>query len=81
MKSNCKCEHWQICPTCKPDMFDEKGDIKSNVTHAPFKRNHLVNMVKEMLDVIYSYADRVSLAEAVGSLELCKAQLLEEQHK
>jgi hypothetical protein len=21
----CKCEHWQVCPTCKPDMFDAGG--------------------------------------------------------
>lgn len=23
----CKCEHWQICPTCKPDMFDAGGKM------------------------------------------------------
>ncbi len=51
----------------------------SEIVNVPFKRNHLVNMVKEMLDVVYSYADKVSLAEAVGAIELCKAQLLEEQ--
>lgn len=51
----------------------------SEVVNAPFKRAQLVKMVEELLNVIYSYADRVSLAEAVGSLELCKAQLLEEQ--
>ena len=22
----CKCEHWQVCPTCKPDMFDDEGN-------------------------------------------------------
>ena len=25
--STCKCEHWQVCPTCKPDMFDDNGNM------------------------------------------------------
>jgi hypothetical protein len=24
---NCNCEHWQVCPTCMPSMFDEDGKI------------------------------------------------------
>lgn len=23
----CKCEHWQICPTCKPTWFDADGNM------------------------------------------------------
>ena len=25
--STCKCEHWQVCPTCKPDMFGDDGNM------------------------------------------------------
>jgi len=24
----CKCEHWQQCPTCMPHRFDEEGNLK-----------------------------------------------------
>ena len=24
----CKCEHWQQCPTCMPNRFDEEGNLK-----------------------------------------------------
>ena len=24
--SACKCEHWQVCPTCDPNMFDDEGN-------------------------------------------------------
>ena len=24
----CKCEHWQQCPTCMPHRFDEQGNLK-----------------------------------------------------
>ena len=24
---HCKCEHWQVCPTCRPGMFDEDGQM------------------------------------------------------
>lgn len=22
----CKCEHWEVCPTCQPDWFDREGN-------------------------------------------------------
>src|SRR5574337_826925 len=25
--SDCKCEHWQACTACKPDMFDDNGNM------------------------------------------------------
>jgi len=25
--SNCKCEHWQICPVCKPEMHTKDGRL------------------------------------------------------
>jgi len=24
----CKCEHWQQCPTCMPHRFDKEGNLK-----------------------------------------------------
>ena len=24
--TTCNCEHWQVCQTCKPDMFDDEGN-------------------------------------------------------
>ena len=51
----------------------------NDVVQISFKRYDLVKLVEELLDVIYKHAGKVSLSEAVGSLELCKAQLLEEQ--
>ena len=26
---NCKCEHWQECPTCTPHRFDAAGNRKA----------------------------------------------------
>lgn len=23
----CKCEHWQVCQTCKPELFDDGGNM------------------------------------------------------
>lgn len=25
---NCNCEHWQICPTCQPELFDSEGNMR-----------------------------------------------------
>lgn len=25
--TTCNCEHWQVCQTCKPDMFDDRGNM------------------------------------------------------
>ncbi len=48
----------------------------NEVVQVSFKRHDLVKMVEELLDVVYKHAGKVSLAEAIGSLELCKAHLL-----
>lgn len=26
MTQRCKCEHWQFCPVCAPQMFDGNGN-------------------------------------------------------
>lgn len=53
----------------------------SNVVTAPFRREHLGEMANKIEAVFYEYADRISLAEAIGILEIVKAQILEDQHK
>ena len=25
--NECKCEHWQVCVICKPEMFDDNGNM------------------------------------------------------
>lgn len=27
MTRRCKCEHWQVCPVCAPQMFDGDGNL------------------------------------------------------
>ena len=46
----------------------------SNVVTAPFRREHLGEMASKIEAVVYEYADRISLAEAIGILEIVKAQ-------
>ena len=50
-----------------------------NIVHPPFQRHHLGDMAEQIKEVIYSYADRVSVAEAIGILEIVKAEVLAEQ--
>lgn len=53
----------------------------SNVVTAPFRREQLGDLANKIEEMIYEYADRISLAEAIGVLEIVKAQILEDQHK
>jgi hypothetical protein len=53
----------------------------TNVVNVPFKREYLGELAESMVAIVYTYADRISLAEALGVLELVKAQILEEQRK
>ena len=53
----------------------------SNVVTVPFRREYLGEMASKIEAVVYEYADRISLAEAIGILEIVKAQILEDQHK
>lgn len=48
---------------------------ESNITHAPFKREHLGSMADEIKAVIYTYVDRVSVAEVIGVLEIVKHEI------
>ena len=52
----------------------------SNVVTAPFRREYLNEMASKIEAVVYEYAGRISLAEAIGILEIVKAQILEDQH-
>lgn len=52
---------------------------QDTVVHAPFKRAAIYELTKKLVDTVYEYADRVSLAEAVGAIEIVKFQLMKEQ--
>ena len=58
-----------------------QGSVTDNVKPGGFKRQHLDQMVDEILDLVYSYAGRISVAEAVGVLEICKRQIMENNPK
>ena len=51
----------------------------SNIVAAPFKKEHLGTLAEDIQALIYVYVNRISLAEAIGVLEIVKAQLLEEK--
>ena len=46
-----------------------------NITHAPFQRAQLGSMAEEIREVIYSYANRASVAEVMGVLEIVKFEV------
>ena len=49
----------------------------SNITHAPFKRAHLEKMAQDVRDALYKYANRASVAEVLGILEIVKQEVYE----
>lgn len=53
----------------------------SNVTHAPFQRAQLGSMAEEIRNVIYSYANRASVAEVLGVLEIVKQEVYQAAFK
>ena len=53
----------------------------NNVVTAPFRREHLGETANKIEAVVYEYADRISLAEAIGILEIVEAHILEDQRK
>jgi hypothetical protein len=46
-----------------------------SVVHAPFQRAHLGSMAEEIRAVIYTYANRASVAEVLGVLEIVKHEI------
>lgn len=48
----------------------------SNITYPPFERAHLGQMAEELRAVVFAYASRISLAEALGVLEIVKQEVL-----
>jgi len=50
----------------------------SNVKHLPTQNGHLYRLAKELKELIYSYKDRIFLAEAIGVIEIVKAEIIED---
>jgi len=79
----CKCEHWQFCQTCKPDMFKKDGTRKSaQILALGAQRQDLQDLVTAVKAALYSRPGRpVNATEAFGVLELVKHELFwEMQH-
>ena len=51
------------------------------IIHPPFQRHHLAEMAERIKDVIYEYADRVSVAEVLGILEIVKTEIYEQENR
>jgi len=51
------------------------SDDGETVVHGPFQRAQLGNMAEEIRAVIYSYANRASVAEVLGVLEIVKHEV------
>ena len=73
----CKCEHWQACPECNQKRDAEVKAIE-NVTAGRFGRPVLTELRNAIKEAIYVYDGRISLAEAIGLLEIVKHELLGE---
>ena len=48
------------------------------VSNMPFKRAPLSSLREEIRALIYTYSERISLAEAIGLLEIVKVELIRE---
>lgn len=48
----------------------------TNVKRLPTQNGHLYQLAKELKELIYSYEDRIFLAEAIGVLEIVKAGII-----
>jgi|GEM_PF-6262290 len=81
---------FEQCPRCSGQKIPSTyvGDVFGavcwcplavpTVIHAPFRREHCGSMADEILAVVYTYAGRVGLAEALGVLEIVKQELYRE---
>jgi hypothetical protein len=52
--------------------------MSETVIPVEFGRSYLTDLRNELKDLIYTYAGRTSLAEAIGLLEIVKHELIEE---
>lgn len=50
----------------------------SNVKRLPTQNGHLYRLAKELKELVYSYEDRIFLAEAIGVIEIVKAEIIKE---
>lgn len=70
-----------VCPDCMGLIVDgECGCTDTDKVVAPhFHRAVVDKLVEDLHDLLDSYAGRVSIAEAVGAIELAKLQALNER--
>lgn len=49
---------------------------EENVVHLHFERAPTADLERELLELVYTYSARMSVAEAVGCLELAKLTIV-----
>lgn len=81
--TDCKCEHWQTCPTCYPQGFANGERIPpGRIAMLGAKRHDLSALVEAIKDAVYSKPGQpVNFTEALGALELVKLDLYEEMRR
>jgi hypothetical protein len=52
--------------------------LEDNVKPLPYKNVALSALRGEIKKLVYSYSERISLAEAIGILEIVKVELIDE---
>lgn len=53
------------------------NNTTKNVTALPFRRPVITELSEQIKVLVYSYAGRISIAEAIGILEVVKLQIIE----
>lgn len=84
MTTECKCEHWQTCPSCYPKGFFQNGGRipTAKIAMLGAKRHDLAALVEAIKDALYSKPGQpVNFTEALGALELVKLDLYDEMKK
>ena len=56
----CKCEHWQTCPTCYPQGFDEHGARKP--VEIPSSREELQREITELREQVEKQSAALKMA-------------------
>lgn len=68
----------EVCPDCMGLILDGECGCTEKVVTPHFYRAVVDSLVEDLRELLDSYAGRVSIAEAVGALEIAKLQTLNE---
>lgn len=68
-----------VCPDCMGLIVDGECGCTQKVVAPHFHRAVVDKLVEDLHELLDSYAGRVSIAEAVGAIEIAKLQALNER--